>query len=931
MSLIKSTDRYELTFGINSQALKIRKHLLKQIEKVHSESNCKVDLSQFVAIESLLEKFRLSFVHAIFLDFQWTVKENAEEALWGLHTSINTEYRHIQGRLKQTSHAVERRKVEKSYYNFLRVAQKFYKGYIQRLTARYDVPELKRIAEGIEAQQMQDTDQISPVFTELRGFVLRSCHSTLLRMGDLSRYRAQARHKNSGYETALTYYGLAHQLNPKSGHPYHQMGIVHRGQGNHLDVVYYFYRSWVVESSHPLSKANLEAEFKSLRLPKARLNASGTQDAFSLWFVKLHALFYQGENFSQQAELEGEIMHRLEMACHSEKSSETLFKMALVNIAAHHVAAANYAESQTPTASQFYHFTLRFNALFLSHFCATVEIELKEAVSGDESTTASTQGAKVTPIVEALLPILRIYTMWLAARRQEIRDAAAAFGGVVPSLVQNLAKVFTLLCVFSYSQEGLASCPYLLPEDTGIQGFVPLSENAIPEACRCYYSEDGSLKNYLGDSSSRLKPAQESSARVLDILRCAYFLAEDATLPLSYKIADSWLIFEYSLGPPSTTTPATLVLTESPADSSKKMPPVNKNDNSKQRKENNSKKKKKKKKSRSKSRSRSRSRSISSMSRRTANQLENLPESHEPDETTSSRMPDHADLRPCSPLYDPLQEPEFSDDAQNRVIDMLAPFLKPPTPQIHQQQGRSPTESSYGMHNGTANELLGSSQTNTSPTSSVPSGVPSGKFAPLPWAWFNTPKPDDAMGSLTPSGRDAFSAHPSPYDSPRNSFATGTLLDDPFATPGRDHHGALTANAAPRNRDNHSNHRNSLLQAFSTTNVPRSSPFTQWAESRKSSEEKDDIPPGKPRVLDHTALAAAAPPQVSSTPSFSHPSSLYQGTQANFVGLGLGNAAGPSVTAGLALGKQAGRYYQIDETTSCYNDAIMQAAYYGNK
>lgn len=265
--------------------------------------------------------------------------------MWSLHTSINTEYRRIQGRLKHTSHAVERRKVEKSYYNFLRVAQKFYKGYIQRLTARYDVPELRRIAQGIEAQQMEGTDQISPVLTELRLMVLHSCHSTLLRMGDLSRYRAQARHKNSGYETALTYYSLAHQLNPKSGHACHQMGIVHQNQGNHLDIVYYFYRSWTVESSHPLAKANLEAEFKSLRLPRARHNASGTQDAFSLWFVKLHALFYKGENFSQQAELEGEIMYRLEMACHSEKSTETLLKMTLVNIAAHHVAAANYAGS----------------------------------------------------------------------------------------------------------------------------------------------------------------------------------------------------------------------------------------------------------------------------------------------------------------------------------------------------------------------------------------------------------------------------------------------------------------------------------------------------------------------------------------------------------------------------------------------------------
>ncbi|KAG6004873.1 hypothetical protein E4U21_000649 [Claviceps maximensis] len=916
------------------QALKIRKHLLKQLERVHAEGTCRVDLSQFVAIESLLEKFRLSFVHTIFLDFQWAVKENAEEALWGLHTSINTEYRHIQSRLKHTSHAVERRKAEKSYYNFLRVAQKFYKGYIQRLTARYDVPELRRIADGIEAQQMEGTDQISPVLTELRDMVLQSCHSTLLRMGDLARYRAQAKHKNSGYETALTYYRLAHQLNPESGHSYHQMGIVHQYQGNHLDVVYYFYRSWAVESSHPFAKANIEAEFKSLRLPRARHNASGTQDAFSLWFVKLHALFYKGEKFTQQAELEGEIMHRLEMACHSEKSTETLLKMTLINIAAHHIAAANYTESQTSAASQFYHFTLRFNALFLSHFCATVETELKEAVSVDESSSASSQSARITPVVEALLPILRVYSMWLAARRQEIRDAAVAFGGVVPSLVQNLTKVFTLLCVFSYSQDGMASCPYLLPEDTGIRGFVPLSENVIPEACRCFCSEDGSPKTYLEGQSPRMKPAQESSARVLDILRCAYFLAEDATLPVSYRIADTWLIFEYNPRALFTTPAAPPVITVPPVDSSREMPEVNNNEN-----EEDNKQKKNKNKN-----------STKSSSSRTTQKSENLVEPLEQsNQTISHQKPNHVDSWPRSSRDDPLQESEllqeseFSEDTENRVIEMLTPFLKPPTPQSHQQQGRSPTESSYGMHSGTANELLASYQTNPSPTSSDPSGVPSGKFAPLPWAWFNTPKPDDAMGSLTPSGRNAFSAQPSPYDSPMNSFATGTLLDDPFATPGREYYGALTnGNAPPRSRGDHSspacsgaevnNHKNSLLQAFSATNVPRSSPFTQWAENQKpSSEEKDGLLSRHSRVFDR-ATAASAHLEPASTPGFSHPSSLYQGTPANVVGLGLETAPGQSVvTTDLAMGENAGRYYQIDQTTSYYNDAIMQAAYYGNK
>ena len=297
-------------------------------------------------------RLRLACVHTIFLDFEYAVRENTEDALWSLHTSINAEYRRILSRLRHSSHTVEKRKVEKMYNNFLRIAQKFYKGYIQRLSARYDVQELKRVAQGIDLHQMDAGDTISPVSADMGRMVLKSCHLTLLCLGDLARYRIQAKRKNIGYETALTYYGLARHLMPQSGFAFHQMGIVNLDQENHLDVVYHFYRAWAVEIPHPNAKSNLEAEFKSLQLPKTvkgRSNPSPAQDAFTMWFVKLHARFYKGEIFSQQAELEGEVMHRLEMACRNANSGETLLKMALINLSAHDVASATFAGKAIPT------------------------------------------------------------------------------------------------------------------------------------------------------------------------------------------------------------------------------------------------------------------------------------------------------------------------------------------------------------------------------------------------------------------------------------------------------------------------------------------------------------------------------------------------------------------------------------------------------
>lgn len=810
--------------------------------------------------------------------------------------------------------------MEKSYTNFLRVAQKFYKGYIQRLSARYDVPELRRVAHGIEVEQMDSGDRISPVPPELSLMVLKSCHSTLLRLGDLSRYRTQARHKNSGYETALTFYTLAHHLKPQSGHAHHQMGIVQLDQGNHLDVVYNFYRSWAVDAPHPNAKPNLEAEFKSLQLPnssKSRQNTTAAQDAFSMWFVRLHARFYKGETFPQQAELEGEVMHRLEMACHSEKSLDTLLKMALVNISAHHIASITYTgsciskssvfscygansikESMAVAASRFYQFIVRFNALFISTFAAALESELKEAASEDAGTAGSAAvSSKITPMVEALLPVLRLYSMWLTAHRDELCAAIQTFGGVIPKMIQNLARVFTLLCVFTYSQD-LGSCPYLLGEDVEVRGFRPLSEETVPQQCRCFCGEDGHPKTYLQDTSSRLEPRRENLARVLDILRCAYFLAEDANFPLSYEVVNNSLIFEYRPVATSAAPAATVIRSTEPSKAAPK--------------------------------------ELSSNTDISAAGLPNHTLSVErPRKSPINSMPANKLRQPQPVQQERTSEEATMDDADDALIDMLSPFLKPPTPQPQHRQGHSVDESSYGMHTATANNVLGSFQTERSPSGSVPSG----KFAPLPWAWFNTPEPEKSTENRTPNGPNAFSANVSPYNSPRQPVSNGSPLDDPFATPGRNLHGPFANGHALQQQNRRSftgpavpgpesSHRSNLLQAFSGTTVPRSSPFTQWGENQQPARQNNGpaASPWGPRALDNL-------PQSTGASGFSHPSSLYQGTPANGVGLGLGPVTGGSEPyySSPARGESATRYLQMDQTTSNYNEAVMHAAYYGNK
>jgi protein SMG7 len=326
-----------------AEANSLRKSLQKQLDKMQANTSAGVDLGQFEAVDKLIANLRLAWVQTMFLDFEYAVAEGTEYTLWSFHTLINAEYRRCLSRLKNSPNSVERRKVEKMYHHFLRISQKFYKAYIQRLSARYDIPELKRVAQGIEVEPMttENVISISPVSEQLSTKVLASCGGTLIRMGDLARYRIQARQKRTGYESALTYYSLAQDLMPTSGFAYHQMGMVNIDEDNRLDVVYHLFRAWSAETAHPNAKTNLESFFRSLRSSNAsssRHSPSTPQDVLVMWFAKLHAFFYKGEAFSQHEELEGEVMHRLGMVAKEPSASDVLLKMVLINISAHDIA-----------------------------------------------------------------------------------------------------------------------------------------------------------------------------------------------------------------------------------------------------------------------------------------------------------------------------------------------------------------------------------------------------------------------------------------------------------------------------------------------------------------------------------------------------------------------------------------------------------------
>jgi tetratricopeptide (TPR) repeat protein len=233
--------------------------------------------------------------------------------------------------------------------DFLKTSQYFYKGYIQRLASHFDgLAELRKIAHRLNLNTLS-ADDLVKVSEETKHLILLSCHATLLRLGDLSRYRNDIRTKDRSWDTAMSYYGLANDLYPKSGNAFNQMAVISLAEGQHLNAIYHLYRALAIDEPHPAAESNLEIEFKKITkewasgsrrsVPNGTNPGGGAAGPLISWFVRLHAKLYKGEEFSGHDELENEVLSQMTVLLKEQPLEAILDKMVLINIAAEYFAA----------------------------------------------------------------------------------------------------------------------------------------------------------------------------------------------------------------------------------------------------------------------------------------------------------------------------------------------------------------------------------------------------------------------------------------------------------------------------------------------------------------------------------------------------------------------------------------------------------------
>ena len=274
-------------------------------------------------------------------DFEKAHQKNVENRLWEIHGLINgchrkqlKQYNSNDGKKKR----VEKRKAQNFYLQFVKSGQCFYRSFLQALHSHFGGIPLQAIAQ-IPALSLPSSGENVRISDELQSLLMKTCHQTLIQLGDLSRWReTQLKSQNKNWEPAKGYYDLASRINPSSGASNNQLAVMALQDKNHLESVYLLYLTLVAEEPFPSAEGNLKTGFRKI---EARLSetevpqvAQSAVENLVVLFVRLHVYFFKACDLPDLDELENDTLKEMEINMKNLSTDTTLSKMVLINIAA---------------------------------------------------------------------------------------------------------------------------------------------------------------------------------------------------------------------------------------------------------------------------------------------------------------------------------------------------------------------------------------------------------------------------------------------------------------------------------------------------------------------------------------------------------------------------------------------------------------------
>ncbi|MCJ1283004.1 hypothetical protein MMC26_002331 [Xylographa opegraphella] len=498
-------------------------------------------------INRQLAEYRTQCDAVIFLHFGYAQDRSIELILWDMHGKVNKYYR------KQLSYyksgggkrrIVEQRKYMKSYLDFIKASQRYYRSYIQKLAFHFGgIPEVDAIARKLNSTAPLNGESVA-ISNDLRKQILSSCHQSLIRLGDLSRYReTELTTKERNWGPAIGYYDLAGDVRPSSGASHNQLAVIALADGNHLRSIYHLYRALAVEEPHPTAEGNLELGFKKiigadqkgeLTNDDAQQDQSNSTKTLLGWFLLLHAKCYKGLDFIGHEELENEVISQLAIELKERSLEGILQKIVLVNIAAEYFAFVRWkSQPESSVLQQAYYYFLRLNVKTMFTLLQVLQPELEcfatEPGPGSKMTAKGSE--KITAVARRVLPGLRQYSSWLI--RNSAILAAQLDDTAINVQLKELWKIYanTLTLLVTVSPLHIPSIEYLLEEDEDTLGFKPFEHKLLQK--RYINVETGAPKPLFHAANvKRQHPNVEMLWRIRDFLNDGLTLALDVNIPI---------------------------------------------------------------------------------------------------------------------------------------------------------------------------------------------------------------------------------------------------------------------------------------------------------------------------------------------------------------------------------------------------------------
>lgn len=403
------------------------------------------------------------------------------------------------------SKPVEFRKLLLNFTSFIKDATRYYRNFVQRLILHFNVAELKYVIAAFKMSTPVQEPESSTYSKELKELVVRSCHLSLIYLGDLSRYRElQAVSKNGkkNWGPALGYYQFARKLLPDAGAPMNQLAVVAIYTENVLGSTYYFLRAICAVEEFPTARDNLALGFK-----KVLTKEKSTDLSIGELYIRLHAGIYLKETYETVASEQAEVLQILRKHISDRLiSAETLSHLACINIGAAHVVK-RFVKGVTPGAHERkMERYLELNIGFVSLLLSILSEELSQTTANSDDISVH-----VTAVVRRMLPTLRICSKWF---KVNLIDARPLWDKYVRAMT---------LCGSKFPRAALPELAGPLEEDLDLRGFAPLDGGLHDFVSAGEETGGHPNREVLGRISALLADAAELAQKIVSLATPMFF------------------------------------------------------------------------------------------------------------------------------------------------------------------------------------------------------------------------------------------------------------------------------------------------------------------------------------------------------------------------------------------------------------------------